>query len=100
LSDDDIWEGEDEPLAKGNGNIIKPDFGSVIESGEGQLEHEIYMDGHYMSQTNRIRQDRKRKREELIKLCKSVYCVAFPMMKKGEFFPASGSIFTMPTLQS
>ncbi len=68
LSGDDVWEGENEPLGNGNGNIIKPDFGSVIESGEGQLEHEIYMDGHYMREANRIRQDRKRKREELIKL--------------------------------
>lgn len=68
LSDIDVWEGEDEPIGIGKGNIIEHDFGSVIESGEGMLEHEIYMDGHYIHEANRIRQERKRKKEELIKL--------------------------------
>lgn len=68
LNDTDIWESEDGPIEKTDGNIIEHDFGSVIESGEGRLEHEIYMDSHYMREARRIQQERNKKKEELIKL--------------------------------
>lgn len=68
LSDVDLWEDENEPIDKGTGNIIEYDFGEVIESGTGSLEHEVYMDGHYIQEANRIRREREAKKSELIKL--------------------------------
>lgn len=68
LTDFDLWEGEDEPIEKEKGNIIEHDFGMVIESGSGKLEHEVYMDGHYIQEANRIRKERERKKKELTKL--------------------------------
>lgn len=68
LKDIDLWEGENELIEREKGNIIEPDFGTVIESGEGRLEHEIYMDGHYIQEANRIRKERDKKKQHLIKL--------------------------------
>jgi len=68
LNDADLWEDEDGPIGKGTGNIIEYDFGEVIESGKGSLEHEVYMDGHYIQEANRIRKERETKKSELIKL--------------------------------
>lgn len=68
LTDINLWEGENEPIESEKGNIIEPDFGMVIETGAGRLEHEIYMDGHYIQEANRIRKERDKKKLELIKL--------------------------------
>lgn len=68
LNDTNLWEDENDPIGTGSGNIIRHDFGEVIESGAGSLEHEVYMDGHYIKEANRIRKERETKKNELIKL--------------------------------
>lgn len=68
LTDVDLWEDENDPVERKKGNTIEPDFGTVIESGAGRLEHEIYMDGHYIQEANRIRKERDKKKQDLIKL--------------------------------
>lgn len=68
LSEVDLWEEEEDTTGNSSGNIIKRDFGEVKESGAGSLEHEVYMDGHYIQEANRIRKERETKKNQLIKL--------------------------------
>ncbi|OYP41965.1 superfamily II DNA or RNA helicase [Lachnotalea glycerini] len=66
LRDIDLEDDGDYIKDKETGKLIE--FGEVIESGNGSLKHEVYMDGRYLQEAERIRKERERKKKELIKL--------------------------------
>lgn len=68
LRDVDLTNKETEETKDSNGKIIMPEFGDVIDSGEGILKHEVYMEGRYIREAERIRKEREEKKEKLIKL--------------------------------